>query len=77
MKYEYDEYIPDNFTVILDESTNKKVQEALKDVCREIVNQVVEDKIIDDETTVYFHLDVLAVRKRTGNEPRETNNELS
>ena len=79
MKYDYDENIPDHFTVSLDENTNKKVQEALKDVCREIVDQVVEDKIINGAATVYFHLDVLAVRKRTGNEPfgEEKNNELS
>ena len=79
MKYDYDEHIPDHFTVSLDENTNKKVREALKDVCREIVNQVVEDKIINGAATVYFHLDVLAVRESTGNEPfgEEKNNELS
>ena len=32
MKYSYDERIPNQFTVILDESTNKKIREALKDV---------------------------------------------
>ena len=69
MKYDYDERIPNQFTVILDETTNKKVREALKDVCREIAKQVVEDKIINDETTVYFRLDVLAIRKTTWNEP--------
>ena len=69
MKYAYDERIPNQFTVILDESTNKKVREALKDVCRGIATQVVEDKIVDDETTVYFRLDVLAVRKTRLNEP--------
>lgn len=69
MKYDYDERIPNQFTVILDESTNKKVREALKDVCREIAKQVVEDKIINDKTTVYFRLDVLSIRKTTWNEP--------
>ena len=79
MKYDYDEHIPDHFTVSLDESTNKKVQEALKDVSREIIDQIIEDKIINGAATVYFYLDVLAVRERTGNEPfgEEKNNELS
>lgn len=76
MKYEYDECIPGYFTVVLDESTNKKVQEALKDVCQEIVNQVNEDKIIDGAATVYFSLDAIAVRKRTGNEHLGEGNEL-
>ena len=79
MKYDYDENIPDHYTVILDESTNKKVQEAMKDVYREIIDQIVEDKIINGAATVYFYLDVLAVRERTCNEPfgEEKKNELS
>ncbi len=77
MKYDYEEHIPGYFTVILDESTNEKVKEALKAVCREIVKQVMDDKIIDGAATVYFKLETLAVRKYTGNEPFGERNELS
>lgn len=77
MKYNYKERIPGQFTVKLDKDTTKKVQELLKDVCREIAKQIMEDKIIDGEANIYFRLDTLAVRRRTGNEPIGEWNELS
>ena len=57
--------------------TDYKVKIIYKNI--KVAELDVEDKIINGAATVYFHLDVLAVRKRTGNEPfgEEKNNELS